>query len=252
MDKRKDINYFASALKYYKVESYMEYIGLVLLVINLIFRGIPYLSIVTIVFSIGLFILKYRRSYYQTMADGERRKDFFDNSFGSNLIENRTSDYYDNEEQSMGIYKAFVNVFENSLFSKNIATEMLKKKRMRYSITTLFLFVVLVIGVIAKDWLLTLAAVLYCLWILVNWNALRCYTIKVSSIYSQIYKLFQPGLSRSMFYERRLEGVSIYLMVEYELNISQNSIMLDSKIFGKLNDTLTREWNQMKEKFQIM
>lgn len=43
----------------------------------------------------------------------------------------------------------------------------------------------------------------------------------------------------------------IKLYIEYESNISDLKILLDSKIYCSLNEELTAKWNLMKENYNI-
>ena len=47
------------------------------------------------------------------------------------------------------------------------------------------------------------------------------------------------------------EGRIMKILIGYECNISYSKIMLDSKIFNRMNDELSLKWNEIKIKYNI-
>lgn len=51
---------------------------------------------------------------------------------------------------------------------------------------------------------------------------------------------------------RKLTDVELMLiraLVEYEVNIAESNLLLDSKIFNEMNLELTKEWQEIKVKY---
>ncbi|MGE4346045.1 MAG: hypothetical protein AB7D46_01390, partial [Flavobacteriaceae bacterium] len=82
--------------------------------------------------------------FYQ--ASLQRREDFIDNSFNVTIAEDRSYEYYTNENITSGIYKMAVNGFENSLFSYHIANKMTMKLWLKNIIFALLILTFAIFG----------------------------------------------------------------------------------------------------------
>lgn len=182
MDGKSKINYFLMASKYWKIERFAFKVGTLMMVILLLLNNSILETVLTSCVVFGLPVLQWRRKHFQGLAEQNRRKDLLDNSLNTKLIAQRTTGYYDNEEQLAGLYKLLVNLFENSLFSSSISAVMLKKCKVKNGLYILFCIGVVAGGIITKD--------------------ICC-------------------------------------------------IMLDSDIYNKMNESLTMEWEKMKNEFLI-
>lgn len=257
MSNKNNPNFFKNALKCYRAETSFLYISYFLMLFSLIlqYRGIEiFRAISELICLVVIAILpgiKFNRMRYQGKADENRRKDFVDNSFGTGLSVQNTKGYYDNEEQIKGLYKALVNVFENTFFSANISSHMLKKVKEKNVCCIIASFVFVIASVWVNNIAVTIYGLFYIVWFVQEIESLNRYTKQVNELYNKIESLFYEGVSKKAFKERHFEGRVVHFLIEYEVNIAENKVMLDSNIFNRLNESLTLQWAEMKNNFNI-
>lgn len=227
------------------------FIGIFLLSIIFTYFKIKILGdIFSIIFIFVLGILKYLIKHYQEKAEVIRRKDFIDNSFGTKLHNQSSIEYYDNEEIEKGLYKMMVNLFENSLFSKEVSDKMKSKAMVHSIIPSIIVLGFAIFGFsrnqIALPILQLFLSQLFILKVIIIWE----YNKKVENTFNKILNLFDsPKKIKEDIINYKPQILNI--LVEYECNISNSNLFLDGKIFDKLNPELTKEWEDMKNRYKI-
>ncbi|MFZ1320853.1 MAG: hypothetical protein WAT71_04790 [Ignavibacteria bacterium] len=190
---------------------------------------------------------------YKLLPEAQRktRCDFFDNAFGTKFIHNKNSEeYYTNDNIEKGIYKMAVDLFESSLFTYNISSRM----RFKRIILCCLLFVVLIplsfygfkntffIGIIILQALLSIyfAGGLIKLLIFVGKN---------KEYFEELKSLFSNSNFKQNIIEYEAKIIKLY--ADYESTKAWSFIHLDSRIYNKINPTLSKEWEEMKQKYNI-
>lgn len=243
-------NYFDLASKLIKVlNTLIISITIFSIGFTLLDNGVV-VNILSILAIFTLGILNLIISHYREKAETIRRRDFIDNSFGSNLHHESSKEYYDNEEVNQGLYKLAVNLFENTLFSSTI-TEKMKKKAMKKSIIP----AVVIIGFsfygfansqMALPILQLFLSSLFLKEIYIIW----VYNQRVEEVFDKMKRLFNKGKVTPKNI-KKYEAEILSLWVENECNISDLKLLLDNKIYDEVNPSLTKEWEKIKEKYEI-
>lgn len=206
-------------------------------------RSIEILNCITIVlYSILWFIV----DYIHYGAEIYRREDLVDNSFGCLLAENRTSDYYTNDDLKSGLYKMGVNNFESCFFSYEIA----KRELYQLWIKTVCLVVIfLFIAICGYDECLIFIIQLSIPIVLLQ-QAIK-HTFFVSRLKNVLcrYRILFNRLKNSSNENHSPEIMRNIL--EYETLISWGNILLNDKIYRQMNASLSKEWESIKERYSI-
>lgn len=244
-------NFFTYAVKCYRAEKILLVFSFCLMILCGVFQLQLLSTGVCIVCVIFQLALQYNRMYFQGKADENRRRDFIDNSYGVTLGMQQTEGYYDNEEQDCGLYKALLNVFENSFFSSNIARTMFVKIKKRSTLLIVITIIFMSTGILQNDVSLFLLSLFLMIRYVRERLILKKYMDRVSKLYASIENMFQEGLVESQVHEKSFEALVIHILIEYETNIAENKILLDSKLFDTMNDELTDKWRSMKKKYKI-
>lgn len=183
--------------------------------------------------------------FYQ--ASIQRREDFVDNSFNATIAEHRSLDYYTNENIVSGIYKMAVNGFENSLFTYSIATKMTTRL---WTKNIVFAILILLFAILGYNNAFILLIQLT-LPILLLQQAIKhtLFVYRIKRVYENYRRLFNDLKNESDSKRKRPE--IILNVLDYETTLTYGTILLDSKIYDKLNPSLSIKWNQMKSDYKI-
>ena len=190
--------------------------------------------------SVIYFIVDSIQSYVFHKAENIRNLDFIDNSLDSSFSEKNSKDYFSNDEVKVGINKLGINNFENVFFTKCITSKMLPKEYIKLSIV----FVVfLSVCIFSSKEIITLVFQSALPFTIIQ-QTFKLYKLNsnVKSIFNN-YKL----IFKSVNEESAIQNI-INNIIFYEKNLSWAGILLDSKIFKKMNVELSSEWERIKQK----
>jgi len=180
------------------------------------------------------------RLYFSPRAEDARRKDFLSNTFGFDLIHQRTTGYYNNQESN--IYKRMcLSVLENLFFTKAILREMAPIARAKAFIYLGAWLIVVIWREMPLDWIATAAQVLFGEEILTRWLRLEWSRSRAERIYDATHRLLQSNSDPN-----RLPAYAVEAFGDYEAGKALGGILLSQKIFDHLNPTLTLEWERVK------
>lgn len=249
MSKRDDINrlYEASGI-ITKITNYLFWLNIGVAAISLISLNVTndILNIIQISFS-GLFIVLsvLNDCYLWYEAESARRKNNIQNAFNIKFQEFTTIGYYNNSI-SPSLLKYAVNTFESNYFSKIIAQKTMSKELTKIMLSLLVLLIS--IRYIANgDLLLIISQIVFSSYFIWDAIMLLVYTIKLSHLYNKAYEnLITVGIK-----DKNQLIWLMYYIVEYECIKSYFKIKLDSKIFRKLNSSLSKEWDKIQKSIFI-
>ncbi len=198
-------------------------------------------------FIIAYSILSFISDNIFYQASIQRREDFIDNSFNVTIAEHRSIDYYTNENIVSGIYKMAVNGFENSLFTYSIANKM---TTILWTKNIVFAILILLFAILGYNNAFILLIQLT-LPILLLQQAIKhtLFVYRIKRVYENYRRLFNDLKDESDSKRKRPE--IILNVLDYETTLTYGSILLDSKIYDKLNPSLSLKWNQMKSDYKI-
>ncbi len=191
--------------------------------------------------AIVYFCLDLIKSNAFHKAEFARKNDFIDNSMKTNLSEENSVGYFTNDELDKGITKLGANCFENSFFTKSIAQKMLKKQFFYFSIVVVAILSIVIFfenPIVVKVLLLALPYS-------ITLDTYKLYRLQQNSdsVFSNFKRIF------SSTKKSKMEFLIIDNTINYEKALSEAGILLDSKIFTKMNSKLSGDWDKIKSKY---
>lgn len=241
-------NYFDIAEKLNKWESIIFIISFIFsLIFSIYLKDSNFSSIVSIILLVILTVLTFSTAYYQNKGDTIRRRDFIDNSFGTKLTIYSSVDYYTNSEVEFGMNKALINVFENLFFSLNIVKKMKNNSVIKMSIGLLILLLFATYGFANSLLALPILQLFLSKYFIEEFILLNNYVRELEILEQEIIDVLTIKEMNMVIREGRI----MKILIGYECNISYSKIMLDSKIFNRMNDELSLKWNEIKIKYNI-
>ncbi|MCG3714171.1 hypothetical protein L5F64_01155 [Aliarcobacter butzleri] len=207
-------------------------------------------KILTILFIISTSIYfiasQYQRYILIPKAERMRRKQLLSNAFNISLIPEITQNYYNNNSEP-SIKRLAINVLENSLFSKTIAEKMLIRTR-AISIIFIFFWLSMIIYESSNfDFVMTISQLVFSGTVVISWLNLEVLYHRYFNVYSKLYEYF---LSNNL---NTLTETAFILdaLIEYESAKASAGIKLNSKIFEKINPSISKEWIRIKNTLNI-
>lgn len=192
--------------------------------------------------SIAYFLTEFCERCIFHKAESLRNLDFIDNSFNTKFAQKNSSGYYSNDEIEVGILKMGINNFENTFFTKNVSAKMFNKELKKFIIVILLILVCILTStkffIVASQLALPFA-------IIQQTVKLYIYHCRVEVIFYNYKELFSKA-NQDDIVPNIIKNV-----INYEKILSWAGIPLDSKIFNKLNDNLSNEWNIIKQNHNI-
>jgi len=185
--------------------------------------------------------------YFLFKAESRRRLDFIDNSFDTNLSGRRSEEYFTNSNLDPGLYKMAVNSFENALFSYNVSKRMLPNLVFK-NLVIIFIFILaaslgekqIVILIFQLSLPVILFQQLIKLWV---------YNVNTEIVLEEFQSLFED--LKTIEHEKKSAKI-LRNIIHYESNISWGSVLLSSRIFNKINPTISNEWTTLKKEYRIL
>lgn len=181
------------------------------------------------------------RLYLFPRAEAARRKDFVSNTFGFDLIRERTAGYYNNAETEP-LKRMGLSLLENIYFTKTILQKMAPGARAKALLYFLLWICVALWRDTPLDVVATAAQVLFSEEIVARALRLEWARMKAEELYETMHRLFQSRPAAD-----RLAAYSIDAFVEYESCKSVSAILQPSQLFDRLNPKLTAEWEEIKK-----
>lgn len=187
------------------------------------------------------------RLYWTPRAEDKRRQDLLSNSFSVAITHEQTAGYYNND-QTNPLRRLCASLLENSFFSKNIALEMAQAERIRIAVYA----VVWIVALLNRSADLALGAAMaqavFSEQIVSRWIRLEWLRMRFERVYDGLYRLFQTttNFNKDEIRVRILEAFG-----DYETGKSYGSITLSTKIFERLNPSLSLEWAKIRKTLNL-
>lgn len=190
---------------------------------------------------VALFIIGLTsRLYWTPRAEDKRRQDFFASACGVSLSHQKTDGYYNNDFTEP-LKRMAAQVLENSHFSQAIALRMARTERVKV-LAYCAVWLICIFNRNADLGLLVAASqAVFSEQILSKWLRLEWLRIRFEKTYAEVYRMFQSKPTVLRFNAMMLESVGMY-----EAAKATAAITLSSKLFAKLNNELSAEWDQIK------
>lgn len=202
-----------------------------------------FLVLVLIYFSIS----QISSLYSVPRAELMRRKQLLSDSFGVPLSQEHTSLYYNNSF-SPSVQRLGANTMENALFSKEIASIMLFRKRFiifGYLLAWLLAFSLRHNNLELLTWITQLV---FSGEILAEWLKLEILRLRYERTYDELYSHFLHNLGQGS--PRAIANV-LNAFVSYEAAKSNAGILLSTDDFQKLNPILSERWKRICQELEM-
>lgn len=181
--------------KLYKISEILNKINIILFFLNavlsvalLFFEGTVKGIFITIQIGISILFListVVNDGWLWYEAESVRRKDNIQNAFGVTLQEFKTEGYYNNVLPPSW-FKYVTNTFESVFFSKKIASKMMLKKIIVFSLSILLLVLLSQYNE-NGDLILIISQIVFSSYFILDTLMFFAYYVKVTSLYDKIY-----------------------------------------------------------------
>lgn len=188
----------------------------------------------------NFFIGITNRLYFFPRAEDARRKEFLSNTFGFDLIHQRTAGYYNNNEIDP-LRRLGVSSLENLFFSKAILRKMAPAARFKAFAYFAIWLVIALWREVPLDWISAGAQVLFSAEIISRWLRLEWARNRAEHLYDSTHRLFQLNPIADKF-----AAYSIAAFADYESGKALGGILLSQTIFDQYNTSLSAEWETVK------
>ncbi|MGI6313130.1 MAG: hypothetical protein ACOXZI_02190 [Candidatus Cryptobacteroides sp.] len=192
-------------------------------------------------------ILSLFCSCYHIEAEDDRRKMVIDNAFDTKFGEEKSFEYYTNDELKKGIDRLSANYFESCFYTNHIAKSMVKGLRWK----AVLLLIPFLCAIFFRDTnlfiLLTNIAIVSL--VVSNWVRVEILASKTKSIFEQ-YRTIYDNILKKLDKSAK-EGKMTQLILDYEAAISWSHILLDENIYKKHQKELSCEWEVLKQSYKL-
>jgi hypothetical protein len=207
-------------------------------------------DVINIILIILFFILDIVIEYFLVpQADGKRRDDFLDQSFGSKFSTNPSVGYFDTNELPFGLFKAASNLFENCFFTYNLIKYITVRKTIIPMIIAISIGVSAYFGFRQIPSFLSLLQVAFSITIFGELIKHFLLMTRLNTIQDCWIVLFSNSNFRNNPEEYKANIYRHWL--QYETLHSRIQANITDKVFKKNNNRLTREWEQLKLRYNI-
>ena len=201
--------------------------------------------------TLSYFIIEINLSIFRIPeVEEKRRVHLLTNSFNVPLDNERTNKYYNNELEP-SLLKLGANIFENSLFAERVTHEMVKRERIKVGIFVLLFVIALVLRTTEVELISIIAQTLFASTVIPAYLRLEVLHSKNKAIFDSLYDIFLLHSQRTSDSDEKLSAKILDCFVKYESAKAYSGVKQDSKIFHKINDDVTQEWEEIKRNLNI-
>jgi hypothetical protein len=195
----------------------------------------------------GLFVTGMAiRLHFFPRAENKRRQEFFGQAFGVALTHERTDGYYNNQ-LTQPLQRMAAQVLENSLFTKAIASAMVRQVRVTAGLYVLVWVVCMLSRQTDLGIVIAISQVVLSEQIVSRWLRLEWLRGSSERVFDDMYQLFHATPTDA----EKFNATALHLLGVYEAAKVNAAILLDTKVFNRLNARLSREWEQIQKELHL-
>lgn len=206
-----------------------------------------YLQPVLVVLSIGGLISGFVTMIYQNRGNHFLRASQLTNSLGVPVGDELRTTYYNNDCPP-SIVRLAATTMENSLFTSEVLAVMLRSERTKTA-GYLVLFVwFLAYRNTSLNWVVLMAQSVFSADIILNWLKMERFRFRAWEVHKRLHDLFLHGSS-----PKKQIGIAVILAAfsDYECAKDEAAMVLDGKVFEKLNPSVSARWEDIKRNLKI-
>jgi hypothetical protein len=189
----------------------------------------------------GFFVGLAIRFYWAPRAAEKRVADFLSNAFEVELSPERTSGYYNNDEQQP-FRKVASQTAENAFFTKEVARLMCGRRRLVVGIYALLWITVVAHRGTPIDMVVIGCQVLFSEEVLTSVVRLEWLRAKSERIFDSMFRQLGQGAPEGQY----AVATVVESLVCYEMVKAAANVTLSSAVFDRNNARLSKEWDQMR------
>jgi uncharacterized protein YhhL (DUF1145 family) len=204
-------------------------------------------SIFLVVVLIYFVLSQVSRFYLIPKAETKRRMQMLSDAFDVTLSHEKTQNYYNNLFPA-SFNRLGANTMENSLFSSKVAAEMLSPKRLIIGFYIVAWFIAFSLRHNNLDVLTWITQLVFSGEIIAQWLSLEFLRCRHERTYDQLHDHFLHSVGSDTS-----EGKASILnyFAEYESAKASAGLLLSTKVFNKLNPSLTGDWKQIRQDLKM-
>ena len=188
----------------------------------------------------------YTETFLYPATARKRRKGFIDNSLGSKFLEKKVEGYYTNDNLNYGPYKMLINCSENCFFTLNIAKGMVPRIVIKNALFSIGFLVIAYCGI--KDNLVAIPILQILLSTLFITELIH--HLNFIAKLEQLFERFKETFTKKMDANQTLQE-AVLLFLDYETTLAYNKAPLSDSVYEKLNEKLSKEWEEIKTRYEI-
>ena len=188
----------------------------------------------------------YTETFLYPATARKRRKGFIDNSLGSKFLEKKVEGYYTNDNLNYGPYKMLINCSENCFFTLNIAKGMVPRIVIKNAFFSIGFLVIAYCGI--KDNLVAIPILQILLSTLFITELIH--HLNFIAKLEQLFERFKETFTKKMDVNQTLQE-AVLLFLDYETTLAYNKAPLSDSVYEKLNEKLSKEWEEIKTRYEI-
>lgn len=207
---------------------------------------LDFTKVVSYVSMIGYLVINIIVKILFHSAEKKKRNDLIDNSFGTKYSDENSSGYYNNSEEANGIKKLALNTYESSFHTENTLKLMIYKS-IAILIVLIIPFLLSIFSKDGSDIVRLIFEISIPFTLIIEFVILLTYYLNVTVI-NERFKIEFTNLGNGNISEVDYPKLLIPVMEYFSIKAWANT-SLDSKIFNKNNDKISKKWVDRKSKF---
>lgn len=192
-----------------------------------------FLIVVLILFALNHIL----RLYLFPRAEESRVQDFLSSAYNVKLIQDTTEKYYNNDENN-GYRRLALQLLEDLLCTKDIASKMLQKMRIFCGLYLIGWLILILSHEVNLGEVFVVSQVLFSEEVFSKFLRLECLRHRANRLYGEVYRLLTTKMDGKHFRVQSLEKFIIYERAKASL-----AVTLSSKIFHNRSAKLTADWD---------
>lgn len=189
------------------------------------------------------FCIKYR--FFE--AESKTRQDLIDNSFATKYSVENTEGYYNNTEIKAGIKRLALNTYESSFHTAN-TLKIMARNSIIAIIPIIIIFLISIFSKNGSGVIRTMVEISLPVFLLYQLMHLCKYLNRVRETNKQFKSILTDAKCDEL--TNKETSKLLYQVLEYHSIKAWANINLDSKIFNKHNEAISKKWNREKENLQ--
>ena len=215
---------------------------------NIIFKEIvDYSSYITI---IAYYVADLVTEVFLYPATARlRRIGFIDNSLGTRYLAQESINYFSNDILKPSLYKMSVNCFENCFFTYNIAKKMTPTVVTKNVLFSTIFLTTAYIGLRGNNYALPILRILLSALFITELAHHLTFVSRLRILLEKFMTHFYNTMKSKP--EREYAHYPILMLLEYETTLAFNKAPLSDRIYFALNPKLSKEWEDLKLRYEI-